>query len=94
MASYRIEPTQAGVHVQLAIAPEQQQAVLEALDECRSGRCSCPTREYDKLAGIQVTATPGAIAIDLGAKPDATIDAAAIAKCLDYTVAQAEESKD
>ena len=94
MKSYRIRRTDRGLHIHLPADDRSQPAMLLALVECRSGHCSCPTPEYYKLAGIQVTAASGSVEVDLEVKPGAAIDQAKIEKCLDYTVARFSDLPD
>jgi hypothetical protein len=59
--------------------------VLDALQACAEGRCSCPTPQYAKLDAIEVTPAPDAIAVRLTPKAGESFDVGEIEKCLAYT---------
>jgi hypothetical protein len=88
MASYRIEQDDATVVIELADIGDKQEELLEAFDECRSGRCSCPTNEYEKLAAMDVEASSEQITLRLQTKPGTAFDSSELAACLDHTVAK------
>lgn len=88
MPSYNIESTDRGLHIEIHTDKESQSAVVQALDECRTGRCSCPTSEYDKLAGVELNTSGDSIEISLEAKPGAPIEPDRIEQCVVYTIGQ------
>jgi hypothetical protein len=88
MASYRIEQDDATVVIELADIGDKQEELLEAFDECRSGRCSCPTNEYEKLAAMDVEASTEQITLRLQTKPGTAFDSSELTACLDHTVAK------
>lgn len=86
MTSYEITPAERGVQIELADVGAKQAELLAAFGECQTGRCSCPTDEYDKVADMTLKPSPDGIRIELVAKPGAVFSTAEIAACLDYTV--------
>ncbi|HEY3547726.1 MAG TPA: hypothetical protein VGK17_16765 [Propionicimonas sp.] len=88
MTSYQITPADTGVTVELTGVGDQHLRLLAAFGDCQSGQCSCPTTEYEKVDGMEVTPSGGSIAIALRAKPGTQFDIDQIAACLDYTVDQ------
>jgi hypothetical protein len=86
MAGYRIEQDNAAVVIELTDVGGNQEALLESFGECQSGRCSCPTDEYEKLAAMDVDPGADQITLRLQAKPGVAFDSAAIASCLEHTV--------
>ena len=92
MPNYKITPTQRGLHIQVSDAAGKEQQLLEALQECQEGRCSCPTAEYEKLAHMQVTRTDDSVEIDLRTKPGVALEADAVQRCLDFTVARLDKT--
>jgi hypothetical protein len=40
--------------IELTEVGGQQDDLLAAFAECQSGRCSCPTEEYQKVASMEV----------------------------------------
>lgn len=88
MARYRIEQEASAVVVELTGVAAQQEELLEAFSECQSGRCSCPTNEYEKLAAMDVQQGEERILLRLEAKPGLALDSSEIAACLDHTVSK------
>jgi hypothetical protein len=71
------------------VKPDQQGKVLEALQECAEGRCSCPTQQYQKVETLDIARKADAIEIDLRVKRGQKIDREDIEKCLAYTIEKA-----
>ena len=85
---YTISSRPRGLRVNVTEAAGSERQLLNALQDCKEGRCSCPTPEYEKLATMDVTSAHGTVEIDLRTKPGAEIEADAVRKCLDYTIDQ------
>jgi hypothetical protein len=85
---YVVKPQQDHVAVEVTDLGAQRDAALAAFQACAGGRCSCPTGEYAKLAGIAVEAAAGGVRIRLEPKPGATIAVAEIERCLDHTATE------
>ena len=62
-------------------------AILQNLNECKEGKCSCPTNEYEKLDKMNIDINEGNnnIEIDLEPKKGQFIAINEIEKCLAYT---------
>jgi hypothetical protein len=86
MASYRIEQDDATIVIELTDVAGNQEELLESFGECQSGRCSCPTHEYEKLAAMGIEAGAEQITLRLQAKPGVAFDSSEIAACLEHTV--------
>lgn len=86
MPKYRISSQPRGLRINVEDAAGSEQQLLSALQECKEGRCSCPTPEYAKLAGMHVTSAHGEVQIDLQTKPGAEIAPDAVRTCLDHTI--------
>ena len=93
MARYRIEQDRAAVVIELADVGGKQEELLEAFGECRAGRCSCPTNEYEKLAALDVEAGDEQITLRLRAKPGTAFDSSELAACLDHTVGKVDRER-
>ncbi len=92
MAEYQIKPDQKALTIAVTgVSPQQQGQLIEAFQECQAGRCTCPTDEYEKLDGLQISGTEDEITLRLQAKDGTEFDTGAIAACLDYTVAKTEK---
>ena len=90
MAEYELHEHAATVSIEVAGVNEERQEreLLEAFDECRSGRCACPTDQYDKLASMQVQRGDRAITLKLEPKPGERFDTAQLQTCLEHTIAK------
>jgi hypothetical protein len=91
MARYRVEDQPEGVAIQVTEVAGRQRQLLEAFQECQSGHCTCPTDEYQKVAGMQLTAGADEVVLRLQAKPGTRFVTTEISSCLDHTIAKVEE---
>lgn len=82
---YSIDQDAGGLRVTATVPPEHQAKLLEEFGKCAAGTCSCPSTQYDKLAGIDVQQTPDGVQVGLKAKSGETIDPDDITRCLDHT---------
>ena len=85
---YSINTDAQGVKIKALVEGEKQQKLLEELQKCASGQCSCPSPQYAKLEDIQISQDAAGVAINLKPKAGELIDEADIAKCLDHTAKQ------
>ncbi len=92
MARYRIDEKGSSLGIELTEVGGQEGELLQAFSECQAGQCSCPTDEYQKLAGMEVEHGDDVIRLRLDAKPGEKFDVSEIAACLDYTTAKATSS--
>ena len=95
MASYELHEDAATVSIEVAGVRDerQEQELLHAFDDCRNGRCSCPTDQYDKLASMQVDRADDSITLRLEPKPGARFDTAELQACLEHTIGKATGSQ-
>lgn len=85
---YAIRQKSQGLEIKVEDLGDSQQQVLESLQACAEGRCSCPTNQYEKLDAIQIRPSPDSVSIELRAKAGETVRQADIEKCLEYTAEQ------
>lgn len=76
------------LQISLAEVGDQKAELMQSLQACAEGRCSCPTPEYAKLQSIDVQPGADGVEVTLLAKAGEQIDRAAIDQCLEHTVAQ------
>ena len=95
MAKYELREDAATVSIEVSGIDEERQEreLLEAFDECRGGRCTCPTDQYDKLASMQVEHGDRAITLKLEPKPGARFDTTELQTCLEHTIGKATGSQ-
>jgi hypothetical protein len=83
LARYRISEQESTVTVELTEVAGTTGELLEAFAECKDGRCSCPTNEYEKRARLDVEAHDDEITLKLELKPGTTFNTSEIAACRD-----------
>lgn len=90
MARYRMaEESESAVSIELSEVAGKQDLLLAAFESCQAGRCSCPTREYEKLDSIKIETGPDRVRLRLEPKKGERFDLPEIAACLDYTTSKA-----
>jgi hypothetical protein len=90
VTSYRIEPGDRAIEIEIAGVGDGAERLMAAFGECAEGRCSCPTDEYRKLESMEVAPSGDAISIRLEAKAGSAFDTTEIERCLEHTVEQAK----
>lgn len=95
MAKYELREDAATVSIEVSGVGDdrQEEELLQAFDDCRSGRCSCPTDQYDKLAAMDVDRGDDSITLRLEPKPGARFDTTELQTCLEHTIGKAESSR-
>lgn len=86
---YRIHDRDGGLTVSVIGVEGRQERVLAAFRQCRDGTCGCPTDAYAKLERVTVTPVGGGVELRLEPKAGAALDAAEVARRVDYTLAMA-----
>lgn len=66
---------------------DKKDEILKNLNDCKEGKCSCPTNEYDKLNNLDIIINNemNEIILDLEPKKGQRLAVSEIEKCLDYT---------
>ncbi|HET7763922.1 MAG TPA: hypothetical protein VFK92_02400 [Burkholderiales bacterium] len=85
---YAIKGKPEGLEIKVEQLGDKQQKVLESLQACAEGKCSCPTSQYEKLDAIEISPGSDSVSIDLKAKKGETIKQSDIERCLEYTAEQ------
>jgi hypothetical protein len=89
---YAIKGKPQGLEIKIEDLGDKQQKVLESLQACAEGKCSCPTSQYEKLDAIQILPSPDSVSIELKAKAGEKVRQSDIEKCLEYTAEQVAKS--
>jgi hypothetical protein len=89
---YSVEGDGSNVNITVDAPGAQQHALMEELNECAEGRCSCPTPQYAKVQSMQITPRGSGVTITLKAKTGETVDHGDIKKCLDHTTRKVANS--
>ena len=92
MAKYELHEDAAAVSIEVSGVGSdlEEQKLLEAFDDCRSGRCSCPTDQYDKLASMDVDRAEDSITLRLEPTPGARLDTTELQTCLEHTIGKGQ----
>ena len=78
------------VEVRVSGAADHEPELLESLRDCQSGRCGCPTDQYDRLAAMDVETGDGAVTVRLQPLSGERLDPEELRACLDYTLTKME----
>lgn len=85
---YVIKKEPEGLEIEVERLGDKQKKVLESLQACAEGKCSCPTSQYERLDAIEISPSSDGVSIELKAKKGETIKQSDIEKCLEYTAEQ------
>lgn len=89
---YHIENTDAGLSIRIDEVAGQEQALLEAIRQCRQSAWACPSGECMNIGTMEEHAKDGSVFLTLTARPGAQLSAVGIKECLGYMLAQAIKS--
>ena len=82
---FKISKKAKDVEIKVGGVEGQEQQLLDAFQECKEGRCTCPTQEYQKLDALQIEHANGEISLRLKPKEGTEFDQAEIERCLEHT---------
>jgi hypothetical protein len=88
MMKFNVTEDQGSLKIRIEAAGEKQGQLLQALQECAEGRCTCPSNQYERLQKIEIAPGNGVVEIALVPKEGESIDRTAIDRCLEYTAGQ------
>ncbi|HLY24001.1 MAG TPA: hypothetical protein VKT83_16160 [bacterium] len=88
---YSVEGDGSNIKITVKAVGTKQADLMNGLNECAEGRCSCPTPQYAKVQTMQVAPSADQVIVTLTAKPGETIDQADISTCLDHTTRKVEK---
>lgn len=88
MTKFNVTQDPTSLKIRIEDVGEKQGQLLQALQDCAEGRCTCPTNQYEKLQKIDIAPLDGAIEVSLVPRDGESIDRAEIDRCLEYTAAQ------
>jgi len=81
-----------GLTIEVSEISGQQEQLLAEFQACQEGRCSCPTKEYEKLDSLNIESASGKVRLNLKAKSGQVLDRSEIQKCLDHTEKELDPS--
>lgn len=68
---------------------KEQNVLMDGFQDCRSGRCGCPSEAYDDVEDMAIDQDAEGIRLRLKPKDGAEIDTREVEKCLDWMEDQA-----
>ncbi len=80
-----VKSSSEGLTIEVSEISGKQEQLLAEFQACQEGRCSCPTKEYEKLDSLNIEAANGKVCLSLKPKLGQVIDGNEIQKCLDHT---------
>ena len=89
---YQITEHDAGIEIQVHQSGEHAPQLLASLRDCQQGRCGCPTDQYDRLEDMAVQTDTDDVTIRLHPRAGQRFDPEQLQVCLDYTLAQADDT--
>lgn len=89
---YKIETDSEKLAISIDEVKGKKTKLMQALQECSEGRCTCPTPEFDKLESMQVKEDGDSVQIELKPKRDQQLKPVDIEKCVQHTIHQAEQA--
>ncbi|MGC2520091.1 MAG: hypothetical protein WA373_13415 [Burkholderiales bacterium] len=89
---YHIENSDAGLSIRIDEMAGQEQALLEAIRQCRQSAWACPSGECMNIGTIEEHTEDGSVFLTLTARPGVQLSAIGIGECLGYMLAQAVKS--
>ena len=91
---YKVTESKDGIDIAVAEIKGKKDKLLEAFEDCKEGRCSCPTEEYKNMESLEIESDGDDIHLHLKSKIGSKINKAEINKCLDYTTDRVEHDSD
>lgn len=91
---YKVTEIDDGINISVSDIKEKNDKLLEAFQECKEGRCSCPTEEYMNMESLEIKNDGDDFLLHLKAKKGSKINKSEINKCLDYTAERVEHDND
>lgn len=89
---YSISDDGDDVEIRVQETGEHTPQLLASLRQCQDGNCGCPTDQYDRLADMSVDVAGDEVAIRLRPRSGERLDVGQLQDCLDYTLAQSQNS--
>jgi hypothetical protein len=93
MTKFTVMEGAAKLRIRIEDVGSKQDQLINALQECAEGRCTCPTNQYEKLDAIEVVPGDAAVDVTLTPKAGESIDRLAIDRCLEYTADKLDGAK-
>ena len=91
---YKITKKDKDININVSDLKGNEDKIVEAFQECKEGRCSCPTQEYDKVESFAIIDSDESVQLSIKTKNGEEIDTDEIEKCLLHAKGQISRSPD
>ena len=82
---YKIYRADETIKISVTDIKEKSGEVLKAFQDCKDGKCSCKSSEYEKVESFEVKTNSSGVELSIKAKNDEVIDSGEIENCLQHT---------
>lgn len=86
---YHVEKTDSGLKICIDEVAGQEQALVQAIRQCRQSAWACPSGECMNIGTMEERAENGSVLLLLTPQPGAQLNPSGIEECLRYTLHQA-----
>lgn len=86
MTSYNIKKVEKDLVIDIKDISSNKDEILANFNDCKEGKCSCPTDEYKKLKDMKINFTDNEIEITIAPKENTEFNKKEIGKCLDFSI--------
>jgi hypothetical protein len=87
---YKVTENDNGIDISIADIKDKKNKLMEAFQECKEGRCSCPTEEYKNMESLEIKNDGDDVILHLKSKGGSKINKSEINKCLEFTAERVE----
>lgn len=91
LPSYQLESMPEVLTIVVHAEGRNIRQILSRFEDCKNGRCSCPTEEYKKLEKMDMNVQDNQITLKLKPRVNTIFDIDEIKKCLEFTITQEEK---
>lgn len=86
MVKYRIENKNKELTINIENITENKEKILQNFNQCKAGKCSCPTNQYSKIENLDISIGEEKIIMKLKPKNGENFNKKEIEKCLEFTI--------
>lgn len=86
MVKYKIKNNDGELEIVITNIKKDKDKILENFNQCKEGKCSCPTDQYTKVKDLEIMNEDEKITIKMKPKVNEKFDENEIEKCVDFTV--------
>lgn len=88
--NYEIVKEDKNVEINIKTNDYDKEKLLEYFNNCKDGKCTCPTEEYYKIETMNINENNGYLNISLNPKIDEELNVDELSECVNYTLSNSE----